>query len=211
MRWGLTLRGWVIGICSIIGITAIIFLGVHPFLAVTSPVKASILVVEGWIPEDALRQAASEFKERNYSDLYTVGGPLSGAGSEHANDGTYAHLAARRLERAGVPTNIIHIVASAAWTRDRTYSCAINLRDLLLTNKTGIDTLNVLTLSVHARRTRLLYRKAFGDDVEIGVIAIPNSRYAASKWWRFSEGVKEVISESAAYLYARLIFTPDRA
>jgi uncharacterized SAM-binding protein YcdF (DUF218 family) len=63
----------------------------------------------------------------------------------------------------------------------------------------GID---VVTEDLHARRTRLLFQKALGDKVAVGVIAIPNPDYDAKHWWRYSAGVKDVVSEAAAYVYA---------
>ena len=42
----------------------------------------------------------------------------------------------------------------------------------------------------------------------VGIIAVPNPDYDSSRWWRYSEGVKEVVSESVAYLYARFLFHP---
>jgi hypothetical protein len=61
---------------------------------------------------------------------------------------------------------------------------------------------------VHARRSRLLFQKAFGPGIEVGVIAIRDREYNPRVWWRYSEGVKEVLSEGAAYLYARFLFYP---
>jgi hypothetical protein len=40
----------------------------------------------------------------------------------------------------------------------------------------------------------------------VGIIAVPNPDYDAQRWWRYSEGLKDVISESFAYLYARFFF-----
>jgi hypothetical protein len=40
------------------------------------------------------------------------------------------------------------------------------------------------------------------------VIAVEDREYDPARWWRYSEGVKEVISEGAGYLYARFFFYP---
>ena len=61
---------------------------------------------------------------------------------------------------------------------------------------------------VHARRTRLLFQKALGKDVQVGIIAVANVDYPANRWWHYSQGLKDVVSEFAAYLYARLLFFP---
>jgi uncharacterized SAM-binding protein YcdF (DUF218 family) len=73
----------------------------------------------------------------------------------------------------------------------------------------SVSSINVVTENVHARRTRLLFQKAFGGDVRVGVIAVPNPDYEPGHWWRYSEGVKDVLSEAIAYIYARLFFHPS--
>ena len=52
-------------------------------------------------------------------------------------------------------------------------------------------------------------QKAFGDDVKIGIIAAPNPDYDGARWWRHSEGVRDVIGETIAWLYATLFFWPS--
>ena len=69
-----------------------------------------------------------------------------------------------------------------------------------------VRSINVVTEDVHARRTRLLFQKALGNDVAVGIISVPNPDYDARHWWRYSEGVKDVFAESVAYIYARLLF-----
>ncbi|MGA2556129.1 MAG: hypothetical protein ABSG04_07630, partial [Verrucomicrobiota bacterium] len=62
----------------------------------------------------------------------------------------------------------------------------------------------------HARRSRLLFQKACGDDTKVGVIALDDVGYDPTHWWRTSEGVREVVGEGIAYLYARIVFHPSR-
>ena len=73
-----------------------------------------------------------------------------------------------------------------------------------------MHSLNVLTEDLHERRTQLLYQKKFGQNVSIGIIAVPNPDYDAPHWWRYSEGVEDVVKEGVAYLYARLFFFPPK-
>ena len=68
---------------------------------------------------------------------------------------------------------------------------------------------NVLTEDAHAQWTRLLYENAFGKNVAVGVIAVSNPGYNPEDCWRYSDGVRKVIGESLAYLYARLFFFPS--
>ena len=50
--------------------------------------------------------------------------------------------------------------------------------------------------------------KAFGPGVAVGIRAAPDERYDAAHWWQSSQGVRTVIDEFVAYLYARLAFWP---
>jgi len=73
----------------------------------------------------------------------------------------------------------------------------------------AVSSMDVVTEDLHARRTRLLFQKAFGKGVQIGIIAVPNADYPANRWWHYSQGLKDVVSEVAAYLYAKLLFFPS--
>jgi len=73
-----------------------------------------------------------------------------------------------------------------------------------------VDNINVLTEGAHARRTRLLYQKAFGRNVTVGIIAVSNPDYDPKQWWRYSDGVREDIGESTPYIYAKFFFIRSR-
>ena len=205
-RWSLSLRGWIFlfGTFLLVGLGAV--LGVHPFLAHHAPVKADVLVVEGWIPEAAIKLAAAEVLRGNYKTVYSVGGAAGGmADSEKVSiEDTYASIAADKLKRAGVPESSIKMVPTRVQARDRTLGAATELRRWLEERQIQHGSFNVATLGVHARRTHCLFRRAFGPGTAIGVIAIPNQGYEARRWWNYSEGVKQVITESIAYVYAKI-------
>jgi hypothetical protein len=71
--------------------------------------------------------------------------------------------------------------------------------------------INVLTENTHARRTRLLFQEAFGKEADVGIISVPNPGYRADRWWRFSAGAREVMSESVSYMYAKFFFWPPES
>ena len=180
----------------------------HDFLAVDAPVKTKALVIEGWVP----RYAVTSFVARvqgDYTDIFTTGGPtLTDPHSRDESD-TYASVIKTRLARSGVPAAKIHVVPCWIVKRDRTYASALALRLWCETNHIELKSFNVVTLGPHARRSRLLHEEAFPDDVKIGVIPLVNEEYEADEWWRYSEGVKETISEAFAYLYSRFWFKPE--
>ena len=184
--------------------------GIHPFLAITQRVETDTLVVEGWIHDNAILAAAAEFTNRNYSRVYSTGGPVVGSAGYINDFNTAASVGADRLKAAGLASNVVYMVPSQARDRERTYGAAVALRRWFANHGTSVRRINVVTEGVHSRRTRLLFEKAFGPDVEIGVISIPHSDYDAKRWWRYSEGVKEVAIDTVAYIYARFFFWPDR-
>ena len=206
-RWSLSPRGWLILLSLLFGLGTALFFQVQPFLAVTDKVSADILVVEGWIPDYAIKAAAAEFRTGSYQRVYTTGGPVVGSGTHASDSKTAAYLGATRLKDAGVSENVIQRVPSLTRDRDRTYSSAIALRDWLRDQDLSVRGLNVVTVGVHARRTQLLYQMAFGDSVMVGIISVPDDDYPAARWWRYSNGVRNVISETIAYLYARVFFS----
>jgi uncharacterized SAM-binding protein YcdF (DUF218 family) len=207
-RWSLSVRGWLFLIVALLLLAGVTLSGVHPFLAITHRQNTDILVVEGWVHDYAIRAAVEEFKAGSYLRVFTTGGPVTGLG-HYVNDyQTAASVAAGRLKAAGIPSEVLQMAPSRIMDRDRTYSSAIALREWFREHNFAVRKLNIVTEGLHARRSRLLFQKAFGDEVEIGIIAIPSPDYEASRWWRYSEGVKEVISETAAYLYVRFLFSP---
>jgi hypothetical protein len=103
--------------------------GIDKFLAVSRPVDANILVVEGWIWESsAIREAAEEFKRGRYAWLVTVGVPISGKG-QVAEQRSSADLAAARLQELGVDKHLIVALAVPSVSFHQTYTSALTLRN----------------------------------------------------------------------------------
>lgn len=139
--------------------------------------------------------------------LCTVGGPHSD--EDRNNPRNQAEVVAEQFLEMGLPPAQVYVVPSGDPMRDRTYTSAKVLRGWFL-ERGGLPAgLNVVTEGAHSRRSRLLFEKAFGSKVAVGVISIPYSNFDAKQWWRYSEGVREVLGEGLAYLYARLLFWPD--
>jgi len=207
-RWGLSGRGWLTGL-SIFLLSAIIWvLNVWPFLAQTRREDAKILVVEGWVRPYAIAAAVKEFQSGHYEKVFTTGGPVVGTGGYSNDFNTSASVGAELLVKSGLPSEVLQMVPSHVSGRDRTYSSAVALREFFQTNGVAVKSFNVLTEDVHARRTRLLFQEAFGRDMKVGIIALPDPDYDPKHWWRYSEGVREVLGESIAYLYAKFLFYP---
>jgi uncharacterized SAM-binding protein YcdF (DUF218 family) len=208
-RWGLSCRGWLIFLSTLLLTAVLVLLNIQPFLAKTQRVDTNVLVVEGWVHEYAVRAAAEEFKTNSYKKIYTTGGPVVGTDGYMNDFNTSASVGADLLKKVGVEDEFIQMVPSHVVGRDRTYSSAVALRDWFREHNVTVRGINVLTEDVHARRTQLLFQEAFGSSVNVGIISVPDPDYDPKCWWRYSEGVREVLGESIAYIYARILFHPS--
>jgi DUF218 domain len=202
-----TLRG---GLLLALGFAALAFFvvrGIHPFLAVTEPVPGGVLVVEGWVPDYILEVAIAEFRQNQYARLFVTGLPLEQGAplSEYTN---YAYLGAATLVKLGLSTNDVQAVPTGLTRRDRTYSTAISLKHWWHEHEMAPTKVNLITGGPHARRSRLLFKKALGSGITVGVIAVGAQDYDEQHWWHSSQGVRIVIGEALAYAYARLLFYP---
>jgi Uncharacterized conserved protein len=208
-RWSLSWRGRLILASALLLVSALVLKGVYPFLAITHRVNANMLVVEGWIHEYGIRAAVKEFRDNHYQHVFTTGGPVVGSGGYINDFYTSASVGADLLRKAGVPDQSLQMVPSRVMDRDRTYGSAVALRNWFHDHNMAVSSINVVTEDLHARRTRLLFQKALGKDVQVGIIAVANVDYPANRWWHYSDGVREVIGESIAYIYARFFFYPS--
>ena len=204
-----TLRGWcvlalVFGAAAIGGV-----LGISPFLSVTDPVRGGVLVVEGWMPDYALEETVAEFRQHHYDKVYVTGIPLhQGAPlSEYKN---LAYICAAMLVKSGLSTNEVQAVPTGVTRRDRTYAMALSLKTWWREHDIAPTKVNLITGGPHARRSRLIFQKALGKGVTVGVIAIPPDDYDERHWWHYSQGVRAIIGETIAYAYARLLFHPPQ-
>lgn len=202
-----TWRGWLaLALLAGLGTAAAVGGLLHPFLAVTAREAADVLVVEGWMPDFGLRAAFEEYRRGGYKEIHVVGVPLE-KGELLSEFGTYAEVGRATLERMGAPADRLRAVPAPKVRRDRTFASAVALRDSLARAGRMPAALNVVTVDAHARRSRLLFAKAFGDRTRIGIVAVADEQYDGRRWWRSSHGVRIVLSEWLGYVYARVFFS----
>jgi hypothetical protein len=48
----------------------------------------------------------------------------------------------------------------------------------------------------------MLFSKALGKNVAVGVIACNDRSYDSRRWWHYSAGLRAVIGEMMVYVYA---------
>jgi len=209
-RWRLSWRGVCVTFIIALLIGRSLFVNVHSLLAVTHREDAHYLVVEGWVHLFAARVAATEFQTGKYQKVFITGLPVEGNGEYGSDSDTEAWVGAGLLRQAGIPEDYLQRVPRRKVDRDRTYGSALALRVWFQEQGIHPQAVNIVTEAPHARRTQLLFQKALGPDVKVGIIAAQNPDYDPQHWWRYSEGVREVIGETTAWLYAEFIFRPEK-
>lgn len=200
-----TLVGWLLIFILICVAFCILINSVHPFLSLNKPIEAKVLVVEGWLPDYAVAMAMNEFKKSNYSKLITTGGPLE-QGEYLSEYTTFAQLSATTFKKLGLDSNVIVAVPTPEVGKNRTYAAACDVKRWMDTSELSIHSINLVSQGAHCRRSWLLYQRAFGEKIKVGIICSPDKSYDAKKWWMSSKGFRAVTDEIIAYAYAKFIF-----
>lgn len=208
--WLPTLWGWLWLLAIVAALLAALVFGIGGYLSRVDPARgrdgqgARTLVVEGWLDEDDLAQAVAAVRRARYERVLTTGGPI-----ESWNDArvwkTYAERAAGFLRAQGVAATAVPAPASA---QDRTFLSAVKVREWAGRGGVTIDALDLYSAGAHARRSRALYRMAFGPGVEIGVLAAAPHGYDPRHWWTTSAGAKTVVIEGLSLIWTTCCFWP---
>jgi hypothetical protein len=199
-----TWRGW----CALLLLTAVLatfaMRHAYAFLAPQDSRPGGFLVLEGWEPDYVLDAALAEMQQHPYDGLVVTGEPINkGAPLSEYRDS--AEITVATLKKMGADPSRLHAALAAGVPRDRTYSMGAALREWLKANGHTAANINLMSLGVHARRSRLLFEKSL--EREIGLITITDRDFDPEHWWQSSAGFRGVIAESLAYIYARFVFT----
>ncbi len=198
-----TWAGWLAILVAGVGLIRLSAPGMYRFLAVSDPEPGDYLIVEGWLSDRNLTDVQALYREHNYRTIFATGGPLTYGSflSEYEDMATVTHL---RLLKIGLPVDRVVAVTAPGVHKDRTYASALALRHYLDAHEIRGGRFQLLTEGAHARRSRLLFRKALGPDRRVGCLALPPEDYDPRCWWHSSSGVRGVIYEGLAYGYTRL-------
>ncbi|MDZ8262224.1 ElyC/SanA/YdcF family protein [Nostoc sp. ChiQUE01b] len=203
--WTLTAQGWAIAIALIVYLIFFTITHVHSFLAVTSPIQsAEVLIVEGWLPDYAIEEALTEFQTGSYHQIITTGGTL-GKGSYLTGYKNFADVSAATFIQLGLEAEKVVAVPTPYVVKDRSYASAAEFERWLSNSNLKIESINLFSLDVHARRSWFLFKKILTPQINVGVIAAKTQDYNPNKWWNSSEGVRAVLDEGIAYIYARFL------
>jgi hypothetical protein len=171
---------------------------------------ARTLVVEGWLDESELSQAVATFRRGRYERVVTSGGPID-SWQEGIVWPTFAERAANYLRQHGLADVAVAAVPAPASAQDRTFLSAVVVREWLRREQPGLASFDLFSAGVHARRSALAYRMAFGPEVEVGVLAATQRRFDLDRWWSSSDGAKTVLGELLSLAWTKCCFWPAAA
>jgi hypothetical protein len=201
-----TLVGWLV-ILVVIGLVAgFLFRNMAIFLTVNEPVGAEYLVVEGWMDKEELDQALEYFNTHDFAKAILVGGPISN--DFHEIDTIYAERGANYLQAQGLPAKKSVIVKVPYSPQNRSFLNAVMVREWFKLQGISLTRLDVFSSSVHTRRSRDLYRLAFGEQIEIGIIASEPRDFTPAHWWKSNDRGKGVAVEFAGWFLVKCCFYP---
>ena len=198
--WCLTVQGWCVVLATLNAVLLLLLFGSGSFLSPTVRVEADVLVVEGWLPDYALKDAVEEFHRGKYRYVITAGSPLL-SGYYLSDRKTSADLAAETLIKVGMSSNSIVRAPGPLVLRGRSLAHAKAVAAWLETHDPLAKGINVYTIGVHSRRTWMTFKAVSNGRFPVGVIAHPDAAFDLNRWWTSSEGIKAITTEGLGYLW----------
>ncbi|MCB0768557.1 MAG: hypothetical protein KDB95_15215 [Flavobacteriales bacterium] len=105
----------------------------------------------------------------------------------------FAEALAFHLRNAGAVPSRITALPSTKISGGRTWSNAVSFARYAQDAK--LTSVDVLSMGVHARRSRHMYRSACGNGTHVGVVSVPDPLASPDNWWRHRIGWTTVLKE----------------
>jgi len=181
--------------------------GIYSYLTVNKPVESKTLIIEGFVPTYTVVDAVKYYNENEYDRIVVTGIPITNYEfiTTYKNTAEATKLALKyygikdSIYLATIPTNVYI---------DRTYHTAVQAKQLFEENNWPHN-FNIYSVGVHARRSRMMFREAFGKEYNIGIIAPRDRSFLPDSWWSSSKGLRNVSNEFVATTFVSLFFYPD--
>jgi hypothetical protein len=208
-----TAAGWLLLVVVVALAATLVVRALPDLLTIDAPARgpdgrgARTLVIEGWLDARDLEQALPAIRSGRYQRVLTTGGPIE-TWDDRSDWNSYAERAAAYLAQRGTGPLAVSAVAAPRTEHDRTYRSAVTVREWTRAAGVGLDAIDVFTAGIHARRSRAVYRLAFGPQTEVGVLAAPN-RDEVRRWWTNSRGAKAVLGETVSLVWTTCCFWPS--
>jgi len=162
------------------------------------PVKANILIIEGWLPAEALEMIPERVNLSGYESILITGMAFT------KNVKSEAKNTADFLKLLGVKEPLITLDTLYPG-RNRTRAYAVNCKKWIdISYKGKPYSINIISLDFHSKRTYFTY-KSLEKGIDIGIISMPvtnsSDLYISSRIERYRYILKEYISLILNFLY----------
>lgn len=102
----------------------------------------------------------------------------------------------------GISDSLIVPIVTTNLSRSRTFGSAVDVKKWLdLQEDVSKQNLTVFSQGPHARRSFILFKKAFGTSANIGILSGKIQEFNSSNWWKDLRGWKSVLYETAGLMY----------
>ena len=204
----LTWRGWLLLLLAFYFIYRLFLGDICDYLSVNEPVDAKTLIVEGWVDDHALKDAIDYYHDHHFKHLIVTGQPVT-QWKNYVRFKNTADAAIAVLRDNGFNDSIFKAVIPRTVFIDRTYNTAVASRIIFEKHPDWEHSFNLFSVGVHARRTRLMFKRAFPDDFKIGILSDVDPTFDPKHWWKTSKGFRNVSNEFVAFSYVWLFFHPN--
>jgi hypothetical protein len=165
---------------------------VFSFLSPSRPIKSDVLVIEGWLTDRMLKEAAVEFLRGNYSFCLVSGKSYSSG------------MPMRVLMHWGIDSVAIKVTDAETGKGHNTYYIALAARQWLQLHDPQVSTLNIFTAGPHGRKSWILFKRVLGKNFSVGVLSSSIEQRDADLWWGSKQGMRNMVKYGSGYLYAQL-------
>ena len=163
----------------------------YSFLSPSKPINAEVLVIEGWLSECMLGDAAREYLHGNYS--YCL---ISGKKDDSPRSPVKA------LIRYGIDSSAIKFTEAKMQKGYNTFHMAHAAHEWFQTNDPKVSKINAFTAGPHSRKSWVIFKRVFGNEYEIGVLSASLENCNTQLWWKSKQGVHYLLKYGLGYLYA---------
>lgn len=201
-----TIYGWFL--LTVLGafLFWVLLNSIYPFLSGSKKAVSKTLVVEGWIPDSGIKNAVAYYRNNGYNKMIVTGVPIT----QWTYSSPFSNMAdatKETMKRNFFKDSIVTASIPNTVLRDRTFATAVALK--MEAEKSGfkLDSFDLYSMGAHARRSHLMFSKAFPNS-KIGLIVDTDPSFDPAIWYKTSRGFRIVFSEFISFFYSRLFFYP---
>ena len=131
-------------------------------------------------------------------------GSLGGKDRIVSNYKSHPEILRNKLINSGIDSLKVFPITGKRTNINRTLTSALAFRKWLKSSGIKVSGINIITVSIHARRTWMTYRRVLDKSYKIGIISLPDLDNSASKKSRYLK----TLTETLDLIYYWIILIP---